>query len=56
MGRPMFNAIADENSSFILKDGSFAPSEREKQGVGDIVYTEKVDFCLRAATEPVNRE
>ena len=56
MGRPMFNAKADENSSFILKDGSFAPSEREKQGVGDIVYTENVDFCLRAATEPVNQE
>ena len=51
LSRPLFNAKADNGSSFFLKDGAFIPAGHEVQA-DDRSYMQYSDVCLRAYTEP----
>ena len=48
-GRPFYNAIIDENTSFILKDQAFVPAEKDWI-TETMEYTAPLNFSLRAYT------
>lgn len=51
-GQPLFNAIKDQKSAWILKNGAFEELEVAMKTDTGFEYTEKPDLCIRAYTLP----